>query len=281
METMELCHLELRYAGLRVLDPGRVSRLAASIARDGQRAPVLVVASGVLVDGYHRVQALEELGRDTVSALALEVSEAEALVLAWRLETGRRKSALEEGWLMAELAQTHRRTVTELAAELRRPKSWVSQRLGLVRVLPEPVQEAVRTARVPAQAAMKSLVPMARQDAGACERLVSNLGEPVTVRQVARIVAAWRVADAEGRARIVAQPMLLLKAEEAVSPVEPDAEERLARDLEGVAGLCRRARRTVQAGLFARANRSLLRRSWEQASEAFRSLEEEVLRARP
>ena len=48
---MELSHLDLRYAGLRVLDPGRVSRLAASIARDGQRASVLVVAGGVLVDG--------------------------------------------------------------------------------------------------------------------------------------------------------------------------------------------------------------------------------------
>jgi ParB-like chromosome segregation protein Spo0J len=281
METMELHHLDLRYAGLRVLDPGRVSRLAASIARDGQRAPVLVAGCGVLVDGYHRVQALEELGRDTVATLALQVGEAEALVLAWRLETGRRKSALEEGWLVAELAQGHGRTVTELSMELRRPKSWVSQRLGLARVLPELVQEAVRAARVPAQAAMKSLVPMARQDASACERLVANFGEPVTVRQVARIVAAWRVADAEGRARIVAQPMLLLKAEEAVSPVEPDAEERLARDLEGVAGLCRRARRAVQEGVFARANRSLARRSWEQASEAFRSLEEEVRRARP
>jgi len=278
---MELSHLDLRYAGLRVLDPGRVSRLAASIARDGQRAPVLVVADGVLVDGYHRVRALEELGRDTVAALALQVGEAEALVLSWRLETGRRKSALEEGWLVAELAQSHGRTVTELSMELRRPKSWVSQRLGLVRVLPEPVQEAVRAAKVPAQAAMKSLVPMARQDAVACERLVANLGEPVTVRQVARIVGAWRVADAAGRARIVAQPMLLLKAEEAVSPVEPDAEERLARDLEGVAGLCRKARRAVQEGVFARANRSLARRSWEQASEAFRSLEEEVGRARP
>lgn len=281
METLELSHLDLRYAGLRVLDPGRVSRLAASIAQEEQRAPVLVVAGGVLVDGFHRVRALDVLGRDTVAALTLEVGEAEALVLAWRLETGRRKSALEEGWMVAELAQHHGRTVTELSAELRRPKSWVSQRLGLVRVLPDSVQEAVRASKVPAQAAMKSLVPMARLDASACKQLVANLGEPVTVRQVARIVSAWRVADAEGKARIVAQPMLLLKAEEAVSPVEPDAEERLARDLEGVANLCRRARRAVQEGVFARANRSLTHRCWEQAAEAFRSLEEEVGRARP
>jgi len=281
MLQLDLGQLDLRYADLRVLDPGRVSRLAASMARDGQRSPVLVVDEAVLVDGYHRVAALETLGRDLVTALNLAVSESEALVLAWRLETGRRKSALEEGWLLAELAETHGRSGTELAAELRRTKSWVSQRLGLVRVLPASVQEAVRKAKVPAQAAMKSLLPMARLDPDGCEKLVAGLTEPVSVRQVARLYAAWRSADDLGRGRIVEQPMLLLKAEESVSPVSPDAEERLARDLEGIAGLCRRARRGVQQGVFARANRRLPALAWEQATEAFRSLEEEVRRARP
>lgn len=281
MNEIEIAHLVLRYTALRVIDPGRVGRLAASIARDGQRSPVLVVAGDVLVDGYHRVRALEELGRDTVSALTLDVGEAEALVLAWRLETGRRKSALEEGWLLAELGETHQRSVTDLAIEMRRAKSWVSQRLGLVRVLPESVQEAVRDARLPVQAAMRSLVPMSRTDAKGCETLVAHIGEPVSVRQVARIYAAWKSADAEGRARIVEHPMLLLKADEAISPVPPDAEERLAQDFEAVAGLCRRARRTVQEGVFARANRTLLSRTWGQAAEAFASLQEEVRRARP
>lgn len=281
MLELEISHLVLRYANLRVLDPGRVSRLAASLVRDGQQAPVLVVAEGVLVDGYHRVAALEELGRDTVSAVELSVSEDEALVLAWRLETGRRKSALEEGWLLAELAETHGRSIGQLATEMHRAKSWVSQRLGLVRALPGSVQDAVRTAQVPAQAAMKCLVPMARLDRAGCERLVSALPEPVTVRQVARLYAAWQSADATGRARIVEHPMLLLKVEEATSPVSVDAEERLARDLEGVAGLCRRARHAVAEGVFARANRRLPELAWDQAAEAFHSLEEEVRRARP
>lgn len=238
MLHLDIGQLDRRYADRRVLDPGRVSRLAASIARDGLRSPVLV-------DGFHRVAALEALGRDLVKAVKLEVTESEALVLAWRLETGRRKSALEEGWLLAELAEKHGRSGSELAAELRRTKSWVSQRLGLVRVLPTSVQEAVRKATVPAQAAMKSLLPMARLDRDGCEKFVAGLTEPVSVRQIARLYAGWRSADAIGRARIVEQPMLLLKAEEAVSPVSPDVEERLARDLEGIAGLCRRARRWV------------------------------------
>lgn len=270
--------MTLRYMNLRVLDLGRVSRLAASIAQDGQRSPVLVTPSRVLVDGYHRVEALRKLGRDVVTVVELPVGEAEALVLAWRLETGRRKSALEEGWLLRELAESHGRTVTDLAAELRRPKSWVSQRLGLVRVLPEAVQRAVRKGRVPAQAAMKSLVPMARIDGDGCARLVAALKEPVTVRQVERIYAAWRKADPEGRARIEAAPHLLLKVEESVAPVPPDAEEKLAADLERITGLCHRARREVRQGVFARAN-TLARRTWEQAREAFDALREEVARA--
>lgn len=280
MLELETCHLIPRYSGLRVLDPGRVSRLAASLVRDGQRSPVLVVEGGVLVDGYHRVAALRELGRDLVKAVELQVTEAEALVLAWRLERGRRKSALEEGWLLAELVETHGHSASELAAQMHRTRSWVSQRLGLVRALPESVQEAVRASKVPAQAAMKSLVPMARRDPTGCEHLVAALPEPVSVRQMARLYAAWKAADATGRARIVAQPMLLLKAEAATSSASPDAEERLARDLESVAGLCRRARRAVGGGVFARANRGLVERAWEQASGAFRSLEEEVERAR-
>jgi len=230
---------------------------------------------------YHRVEALREIGRDLVTAVELQVTEAEVLVLAWRLERGRRKSALEEGWLLAELVETTGRSAADLATQMHRTRSWVSQRLGLVRVLPESVQEALRASKVPAQAAMKSLVPMARLDPAGCATLVSALPEPVTVRQIARLYAAWRSADATGRARIVAQPMLLLKTEEATSSVSVDAEERLARDLEGIAGLCRRARRAVGDGVFARANRGLPDRAWEQALGAFRSLEEEVERARP
>lgn len=277
---LEIGQLELRYSALRVLDRGRVTRLAAAMARDGQQAPVLV-AGGVLIDGYHRVEALRELGRDLVAAVELPVDEAEALVLAWRLETGRRKSALEEGWLLRELVETHSRRQGELVRELKRGRSWVSQRLGLARELPESAQEAVRSGRVPAQAAMKVLLPMSRQDRGAVERLVSHLTEPVAVRPLTRLYQAWRSADPEVRDRIVDQPELWLKAEAAVAPLDPDEEGRLASALEGVVGLCHKARRLVRQGVFARANSRLVRRCWREAGEAFRSLSEEVERAGP
>lgn len=279
--NLELTTLVLKYAALRVLDPGRVARLVGSLSHEEQRAPVLVVGEGVLVDGYHRVQALRELGRDVVTAMRLDVPEVDALVLAWRLETGRRKTAIEEAWLLVELVGTHGRTQSALATELRRPRSWVSQRLGLVRALPEPVQDAVRQARVPAQAAMKSLVPVARIDREACGRMVAAATEPLTVRQWERVCTTWRKAEPEIRRRIEENPGLLLKAEDAVATVPADAEEKLAQDLEGVAGLCRRARRQVRDGVFARANTGPCRAAWNQAREAFASLEGEVGRAGP
>ena len=102
---VELEQLERRFEGLRVIDRGRVARLAASIGEVGQRTPALVTPSGVLVDGYHRVHALRRVGIDVMEAVELAVDGAEALVLAWQLETGRRRSALEDGWLLRELVE--------------------------------------------------------------------------------------------------------------------------------------------------------------------------------
>jgi hypothetical protein len=45
MQTLEIHALHLRYAPLRIVDPSRVSRLAAALARDGQRSIHAVIAS--------------------------------------------------------------------------------------------------------------------------------------------------------------------------------------------------------------------------------------------
>ncbi|MBU1743245.1 MAG: ParB/RepB/Spo0J family partition protein [Proteobacteria bacterium] len=280
---IEIRELELRYAGLRIVEPRRQARLESSLAREGQQSAVLAVKTEdgalVLVDGYRRVAALQRLGRDVVEVALLPMEEAAALVEVWRLEAARRRTALEDAWLLAELLVRHGRSQAELATMLNRSKSWVSGRLALVRALPEPVQQAVRTGTVPAQGAMKSLVPLARANAEHCERLVEALGrEPVSVRQLGRLYATWRAGDAELRERLVSHPRLFLKADEAVSgEQEADAGLRLAADLEAVAGLCGKVRRRVREGAFARANtasRATARRSWRETRLVFESLSE-------
>lgn len=282
---LELGQLDLRYAGLRIASMKDRARLVASLAEHGQRSAVLVVPEGehryVLVDGYARVEALRELGRDVVEAIVLDVPEPEAILLAWRLESRRRRSALEDGWLIAELIRRHGLDQRHVAERLQRSVSWVSRRLALVRELPSNAQEAVRRGSVPAQAAMKYLVPLSRAKREHCERLVTSLGDkpPVTVREVERLYLGWKRADEATRERIVHRPRLYLQAEAALEP-EPavpdeDPAAPLLGDLEGIAGLSRRARRRLREGVLHELDtrrRVLITRSSHESRLAFEGL---------
>jgi ParB family chromosome partitioning protein len=242
-----------------------------------------VVADGerfVLVDGYTRVEALRELGRDLVEAVLLDVPEAEALILAHRLEAKRRRSALEEGWLIAELTAHHGLGQRAIATRLQRSVSWVSRRLSLVKVLPESVQGAVKRGLLPPHAAMKFLAPLARANKAQCEELVAALGNEVaTDRQMERIYLGWKRADGPTRERIVQQPRLYLQAEGAcrAQPVVPEGDPAfpLIGDLDAIAGLARRAKRRVGEGLMHELDeprKTLVMRSQQAARLAFDNL---------
>ena len=278
MLDLEIRLLDLRYADLRMRDRDRESRLSAEVARDDQRSPVLVVESSgrpVLIDGFARVNALQKLGRDTVRAVTLSMGEAEALVLRHRLAAAGTATALEDGWLLRELAETHGKAQQELATELHRSPSWVSRRLALVKILPDSVQDAVRKGRVSSNAAEKHLVVLARANRRHCERLVERLGtHRLTVREAQRLVTAWKAGDPTTRERIVEQPLLFLKTEEALGGDAVDRQEGLLDDLEAVAGCCRRARKHVRGGAVGRLlhRRDALIRAWTESSLAFAGL---------
>jgi hypothetical protein len=51
-------------------------------------------------DGYKRIAALEQLGRDTVEAVLWPMSEADAVLLDHSLRLSEQESALEQGWLL-------------------------------------------------------------------------------------------------------------------------------------------------------------------------------------
>ena len=127
----------------------------------------------LVIDGYKRVAALEQLGRDTVEATVWAMSEAEALLLSRSLRFSPQESALEQGWLLAEMEQRFGYGLDELARRFDRSTSWVSRRLALVELLPEAIQQQVREGRLAAQVAMKYLVPVARINA---ERLHAHGG---------------------------------------------------------------------------------------------------------
>jgi len=253
---IEAQELERRFKSMRIRCKAMESRLAASLLQHGQQSPVVVVRDGdkrVLIDGYARCAALDELGRDLVDVVELELGIEEALLWRYRMVSSKRRSVFEDAWLVAELRDTFGLTQEEIGRRLMRSQSWVSRRLSLVQVLPAEAQQAIRDGWLPGRAAAVFLVPMTRVIREHCVKLVRNLGsKSISDRQVERLYKGWQRADDKERERIVTHPWLYLAAAEELeqpTPEPADAVEKMQRDLESAAGLCRRVRRTLRDGL--------------------------------
>ena len=177
---VEIDQLQRNYEKLRRHNTYKERRLVSSLAHRGQLLPAVVVRASeggryTLLDGYKRVRALQCLRQDLVRVTVWDVDEVEALVLERLMRTSESNSALEQGWLLEELNERFSLSHEELARRFDKSQSWVSRRLALVRALPREVQQQVQQGMLPAHAAMKYLVPMARAKPDDCVRLVKSL----------------------------------------------------------------------------------------------------------
>ena len=252
---LEFHQLDRRWGHLRVREPHRQRRLLASLADSGQQTPIVVVAAGppdryLVIDGHKRVAALEQLGRDTVEATVWAMSEAEALLLSRSLRSGPQESALEEGWLLAEMEQRFGYGLDELARRFDRSTSWVSRRLALVELLPEAIQQQVREGKLGPQVAMKYLVPVARVDAADCARMAAAfVAHHCDTRQAGQLYTAWRTGTRVARQRVLAEPELFLKTQRQPPAAKPAAIEQVERDLDMVIAILRRTRSRLAEAL--------------------------------
>ena len=251
---LEFHQLDRRWEHLRVRHPARQRRLLASLAEVGQQTPIVVVAVEgqpdryLVIDGYKRLAALQQLGRDTVEAVVWPMSEVEALLLDRSLRWSEQETALEQGWLLAELEQRYGYGREELARRFDRSTSWVSRRLALVDLLPEAIQQQVREGAISAHVAMKFLVPVARVSLEDCERMAAAFAQHhCNTRQAGQLYAAWRDASPRVRQRLLDQPQLFFKAQRqrgtGAAFAQPAAE--LLRDLEMVVAISHRANRRL------------------------------------
>jgi len=107
IRRIEICHLELRYAHIRIQNPEAVLRLATSLQQYSQIIPVLVVPSNhpryILIDGYLRVAAAKRCGKDTLLA-QIWYGRAQQALIHVLAKTGERKwDVFEEAGLIKEL----------------------------------------------------------------------------------------------------------------------------------------------------------------------------------
>jgi ParB family transcriptional regulator, chromosome partitioning protein len=282
---LEFHQLDPRWERLRVRHPARQRRLLASLADSGQQTPIVVVAAEeqadryVVIDGYKRIAALQQLGRDTVEAVIWPMSEAAAVLLDRSLRLSEHETALEVGWLLAELEQRFGYGLDELARRFDRSVSWVSRRLALVEVLPEAIQQQVREGKILAQVALKFLVPVARQSLEACQRMAAIFAQHrCDTREAGQLYGAWRKGSPAIRQRILEAPELFFKAQRQAqekAPAGTGAE--LLRDLEMVAAIVNRAQRRLAGAAVTDLQCEAARRQIERIQKQLHRINEEIL----
>jgi ParB/RepB/Spo0J family partition protein len=212
---IDLHRLDRRFESMRIVDPSGIRRLAQSLQAYGQREPIQVVRNAedlVLVDGYRRVQALSQMGRDTALAWIEEGCVSEAVLRVIGQHQAHRLQPIEEAWLMASLVDEGL-SQQDIATSLGKDKSWVSRRLALVNALPDAFQEAVRSGELSTWVANRVLSPLARaNEADALALLDALRKQPLSSRAVATWFDHYQQANASQRQRMVERPHLFLQA---------------------------------------------------------------------
>lgn len=254
MPDLEFHQLDLRYERLRIRRPRREGRLLSSLAVAGQQVAIVVVQPDeeryVVIDGFKRVRALRQLGSDTIAAVTWDLPEEEALALSHLMAAGLEDTALEQGWLLWEMRLRFSLSQEDLALRFDRSVSWVSRRLALVKELPGSVQDRLRLGELPAHAAGKYLVPLARAKREDCERLVLGIaGRALSTRDVGRLYRAYRESDREQREALLESPLLYLRV--SASSTGDKAALSLQRDVADLLAICRRARSTLRTATAA------------------------------
>lgn len=249
---LEFHQLERRWEHLRVRHPARQRHLLASLADCGQQAPIVVVAAEdradryVVIDGYKRIAALEQLSRDTVEAVLWPMSEGDAVLLDHSLRLGEQETALEQAWLLVELQHRFGYGLEELAHRFDRSASWVSRRLALAELLPETIQQQVRCGRIAAQVAMKFLVPVARINLDDCLRMAAIFAQHhCDTRQAGQLYSAWREGWPLTRKRILEHPELFFKIQR--EPEDAPVAIAVLRDLDMATAIVKRVHRRLAA----------------------------------
>ena len=215
---VDLHRLDLRFADTRLLEPRALLALARSIAQCGQLIACIVVPEGcgerlVLVDGYRRISALRQLGRDSACVEAWACDLAQALLIVLARANSRPLAALEEALLLRELVHGQGLSAREVARRSGRDVSWVSRRLELVGSLADPVFEAVRQGALSTWAATRVLAPLARANTEHAGQLLAALAAaPLSTRELQTWFAHYASSPQAARERMVTHPRLFVDA---------------------------------------------------------------------
>lgn len=211
VEVVELARLDRRFAALRLPSPMDLSRLRASVEREGVRNPVVAstaVEAGrlVLLDGFKRVKVLEEREVREVRATLVSLDAAASAAAILRCNAPHRGLCdLEEAWVVRSLCREHKVAQVEVGRLVGRHKSWVCRRLKLAECLAEAVQEDIRLGLLSSTMA-RELVRLPCGNQLPAAQAVRDQG--LVSRQAAQLVTLLlQTDDPEARRAVLADPL--------------------------------------------------------------------------
>ena len=219
METLlsiaEICP---RFAHLRVRTEAREKRLMTSMAKVGQRVPVLVTlwkGLHVLIDGHKRFVAAQKLRLEHLKAQRIEVDEIGALVCIAKAQESTRLTAVEDGFIFWTLQMDHELSLDRIGELFDRDKTFIQRRIALVRNFPAEILDQVRAGKL-SPSALRVLFPIAREDGHAAQVLARACADAkLTSREAARIARAYlALRTVEQRDLLLRDPRAFLLREE-------------------------------------------------------------------
>lgn len=239
-QEKDLHQLELRYSHIRISNIKRIHRLAASISCHGQLEPLVTVAKEdrfILIDGYQRYRALQQIGRDTANIIIVEITEGESLLQLLTQRGERQWEAIEEAGIIQELHRRFQFTFSEIGQKIGRDKSYVKRRLDLLESLPEEILQRVLSGIISTWAASRVLVPLARTNAEDAITLATHLDKsPLSTRELKTFYDHYQKSNRKIRKRMIEAPDVFIKSS-AISSEKDGPEEKWLHDAGIVCGI--------------------------------------------
>lgn len=233
-QQLDVSKIDLRFSSLRLSSPREFRRLQSSVHSEGRiRDPLLVSTAvqaqrWVLVDGFKRLRVAEELGLSHVwvQAVQLDAAHAKAAILQCN-QPRQGVCELEEAWIVHSLCREHGMKQTQVAALLKRGKSWVCRRLKLAEALEEPLQQDVRLGLLSPTTACE-LAQLQRCNQQQVAQAVRE--HELTTRQSERLVDRLRqTCDPQAMREVLADPLRYIALENGAERASED-DPRLSED---------------------------------------------------
>ena len=210
VRQVELSSFDLRYENYRLKNPGFEKVLLASILQCGLSEPLQGIDTKncpVLLDGFKRYRCAKKLAISIVPYMCLDDDEALGIIKLIRMSTRKGLTILEQAKLIDELTSVHKMSYSEIAGHLRKSKSWVAMRAGLIAQMSELVTEKIFGGQFPVYSFMYTLRPFIRMNGvkkEAVDQFVESVsGKGLSIRDIGLLANGYFKGGEELRNQIV------------------------------------------------------------------------------